>query len=184
MEQSLALIIYLSKYITDGHAFGNPKGKEVFQKLQDYISSCTNENIFGISLKDVKATDASFPRESIISLAKLYKGEKGFFLSDLSSDDICFNWHCAALAKKQPIIVLLKNDYKIIGPEIMVPGKELLDFIMMEGTATTSSVSKKFDVSAQNASAKLKKLFEFGLILRTKETAESGGFEFIYKAIK
>ena len=50
-------------------------------------------------------------------------------------------------------------------------------------TVTTSRIAIELDVSAQNASAKLKKLLSMGLILGSKQTAESGGMEFIYTAI-
>ncbi|MBT3880918.1 MAG: DNA-binding protein [Candidatus Scalindua sp.] len=184
MDQGLMSKIYLNEYINGDHAFGNKEGKKVFQKLQDYISSCPNQKIFGVSLKKVKATDASFPRESVVSLAKLYKGEKGFYLCDFSSPDIVDNWHYAAQAKQQSLIVMSGGGYDLIGPEITSSTKKLLDFIMSEGTVTTAMVSTKFDVSIQNASAKLKKLFEQGLLLGSKETAESGGLEFVYTAIK
>jgi predicted transcriptional regulator len=83
------------------------------------------------------------------------------------------------------IINLAKKDgYEVIGPPLTTGAKELLDFIMKEGVTTTSQVVDKFGVSAQNASAKLKKLFRQGIILGAKESAESGGIEFVYKAIK
>ena len=36
----------------------------------------------------------------------------------------------------------------------------------------------------RNASAKLKKLLSLGLVLGTKQAAESGGVEFVYTAIQ
>jgi len=36
------------------------------------------------------------------------------------------------------------------------------------------------EISIQNASAKLKKLYNSGYLSRSEETAESGGIEFIY----
>jgi predicted transcriptional regulator len=55
---------------------------------------------------------------------------------------------------------------------------------MKEETITTSKVAKKFDISAPNASAKMKRLHLMGLVLGTKESAETGGLEYVYKAIK
>ncbi|MCK5285340.1 MAG: hypothetical protein KAH64_03005 [Nitrosomonadaceae bacterium] len=176
--------IYLHEYISGEYALGNNEGQKVFKEMQNYISSCPHQKIFGVSLKDIQATDASFPRESVVSLAKLYRGEKGFYLCDFYSEDIIDNWNYAAQAKGQSMIILSENGYNLIGPEITASAKSLLDFIMVEGVVTTAIVSTKLDVSIQNASAKLKKLFEQGLLLGSKETAESGGLEFVYKAIK
>lgn len=165
---------------------GNALGREVFQKLMNKVNATSGAAIFGISLKDVKATDASFPRESVVSLIKLFCGEKGFYLKDLLNKDLIDNWDYAAKAKEQNIIVYQKgNDYIVIGPELADTTKQTLDFVIQEGTATTSKVMKHFDIqTAQTASARLKKLYELGLILGSKETAETGGLEFVYRAIK
>lgn len=180
------MIISLSA-VTEEKDFlsGNVLGKKVFQALQLLTDSHPEVAIFGISLKGILATDASFPRESVISLAKVLCGEKGFFLKDFVSDDLIDNWNYAAKAKNQAVIVLKgSKDYAVIGPELSTGNKELLDFVMKERVVTTSKVAKRFDVSAQNASAKMKKLHSMGLVLGSKETAESGGLEFVYQAIR
>lgn len=178
-------MIYLSEIAGKADFLsGNQRGKDVFQKLQRVIDSSPGVAIFGVSLKGILATDASFPRESVISLAKMMSGEKGFFLTDFASEDLVDNWDYAAKAKNQAVIVLKgAKDYDVIGPELSNGTKELLDYIMKEGVVTTSKVAKKFHVSAQNASAKMKKLHTMGLVLGSKETAETGGLEFIYRAI-
>ena len=71
-----------------------------------------------------------------------------------------------------------------IGPEIKSATKDLLDFIYQQDSVTTAMIAESFDVSAQNASGKLKKLHNQGFIIGRKEVAESGGLEFIYRAIK
>lgn len=164
---------------------GNQLGKEVFQKLQREVESAPGTAIFGVSLKGVQATDASFPRESVISLIKMLCGEKAFFLKDFKSADLVDNWDYAAKAKNQAVIILRgAQDYDVIGPELGAATKELLAFVMKEGVVTTSKVAKKFDVSAQNASAKMKKLHGMGLVFGSKETAETGGLEYVYHAIR
>lgn len=184
MKENKNIIINLIDLIGESTAFGNDEGREVFQKLSKELDSYPNKKIFGVSLKGITRTDASFSRESIISLAKAKKGEKGFYLMDFASKDLMDNWDYAAKAKDQPIIVLVSNGYEVIGPVLYSGAKELLDFIMIEGVITTSKVAAKFELSAQNASGKLKKLHTLGLILGTKEIAESGGMEFVYRAIK
>lgn len=163
---------------------GNDLGKAVFQKLQRVVDSSPGVAIFCVSLKGISATDASFPRESVISLIKLLRGEKGFFLKDFTSEDLLDNWDYAAKAKNQAVIVRKNgNSCDVIGPELSASTKELLNFVMKEQVITTSKVAKKFKVTAQNASAKMKKLHTMGLVLGSKETAQTGGLEFVYRAI-
>lgn len=176
-------IIKIADFVGDS-AFGNKEGREVFQKLLDQLDYHPDKNIIGISLKGISRTDASFPRESVVSLAKSRNGEKGFFLQDFKTRDLMDNWDYAAKAKDQTMIVITKDGYELIGKDINQGSKNLLDFVMKNLTVTTSMVAKEFDISAQNASAKLKKLLSVGLVLATKQTAESGGLEFVYTAIQ
>ncbi|MDD2465562.1 MAG: hypothetical protein PHI97_16315 [Desulfobulbus sp.] len=184
MKVNANIIINLAELIGSDLAFGNEEGRRIYQKLSSELDKHPGKDIFGISLKGIKATDASFPRESVISLLKSKKGEIGFYLLEFSTNDLRDNWDYAAKAKDQPIIVLGRNGYELIGPVLTTGAKELLDFIMKKGTTTTSKVAEEFGVSAQNASAKLKKLFTQGVIMGAKESAETGGVEFVYRAIK
>ena len=63
-------MIELREYTKDDHVFGNREGKEIYQKLLEVVESHPSQKVFGVSLGGVIATDASFPRESIVSLAK------------------------------------------------------------------------------------------------------------------
>jgi len=184
MKNITNVIINLADLVGSDLAFGNEEGRKIYQKLSSELDKYPGVDVFGISLKGIRATDASFPRESVISLIKSSKGEKGFYLLDFSKVDLVDNWDYAAKAKGQPVIVLAQNGYNLIGPGLSTGAKELLDFIMKTGTTTTSKIAEKFGVSAQNASAKLKKLFNQGLIMGAKEAAETGGVEFVYRAIK
>jgi hypothetical protein len=179
MTINLAEITGKQKFLS-----GNELGKDVFRKLHREVDAHPGESIFGISLKGIEATDASFPRESVISLVKMLSGEKGFFLQDFASDDLLDNWKYAAKAKNQPVIVRKEGQrYEVIGAELNGLA-EVLDYVMKEETITTSKVAKKFDISAPNASAKMKRLHLMGLVLGTKESAETGGLEYVYRAIK
>ena len=182
MKENLVLRLY--ELVGDSSAFGNDKGREVYQKLLSKLDAYPGKKIVGISLSGIIRTDASFPRESVISLAKSKRGEKGFYLQDFSSPDLMDNWDYAAKAKNQTIIVFVGGGYKLIGSDVSPGLKSLLDFVMKCKTVTTSKVAKHFNVTAQNASARLKKLFSLGLILSVKREAESGGIEFLYTAIQ
>lgn len=176
--------ISLLKVAGSDRLTGNSIGKVVFQGLQKEVDNAPGVDVFGISLAGVIVTDASFPRESVVSLVKMHRGEKGFFLEGLDNPDLRDNWDYAAKAKDQPVIVRQGvHDYAVIGPELSPGMRDLLDFTMREGTVTTSKVAKHFGISAQNASAKLKRLYMAGLVLGSKQDAETGGIEYVYRAI-
>jgi len=59
--------------------FGNKKGREVFPQLKAIIDSNPNQNVFEISFDGIEFTDSSFARESILLLAKMFRGNKGIF---------------------------------------------------------------------------------------------------------
>lgn len=170
--------------IEGASAFGNTEGRKVYQKLLSKLDEHPSSNIVGISLEGVTRTDASFPRESVVSLAKSRCGEKGFYLQDFVSQDLMDNWDYAAKAKGFTMIVFSPNGYQLIGNEINAGARDLLELVIKVGSVTTSKVAEYFEISAQNASAKLKKLHSLGLVLGTKQAAETGGMEFVYTAIK
>lgn len=178
------IIIKLADLIGSDSAFGNDDGREAYQKLSKELDKYPGKKLFGISLRGLRLTDASFPRESVIALIKSKKGEIGFYISDFINNDLMDNWDYAAKAKDQPVIVVVGKGYEIIGPPLTTGARALLDFVMNEGITTTSKVAETFGLSAQNASARLKKLFMQGIILGSKESAETGGIEFVYRAIK
>ncbi len=177
------LNIKLIELIGDPSAFGNTEGREVFQKLMAKLDANPEKLVINISLSGITRTDASFPRESVVSLAKLKQGEKGFTLSEFGSEDLIDNWDYAAIAKDQNLIVLKSNGYQILGPKISDGLTEVFELILKSKQTTTGEVAKSFDITSQNASAKLKKLMSMGLILGTKRVADSGGLEFVYSSI-
>lgn len=164
--------------------FGNQKGKEVLRLLSDFIDQDPAQLVYGLSLEGIEATDASFPRESIAALAKQYREDKGFYLQDFGSRDLIDNWHYAAEAKGQPLVIWDKGKFQFIGPDLSPSNWDIVNYIYENGQATTATISSHLDISVQNASTKLKRLFSEGYILRIEETAETGGKEFIYVAIK
>lgn len=183
MKQN-SLVLNLRNFTNDDHPFGNVQGKETFRKLVDYIDAHPTCRIFGISLADIEATDASFPRESVISVAKHYREHKGIFLMQIKNRDILDNWNYAAIAKEQPLTVWNEDSYEILGPVLTSSSQELLEFVLVKKRVLASEVAAELKISVQNASTRLKKLVTQGYILRSEEVAESGGIEFIYQAIK
>ncbi|WP_422846330.1 DNA-binding protein [Acidovorax sp. M2(2025)] len=164
--------------------FGNSQGKAVFRGLADFVEAHPATRVFGISLDGIEATDASFPRESVIALAKQLRGERGIYLTDLHNRDLIDNWSYAALAKAQPMVIWNGQDFEVIGPEMNQATKALVHYVLQQGQVTTSQVAADLGLSVQNASTRLKKLVLEGYFLRVEEVAETGGIEFKYLAIK
>ncbi|WP_373998468.1 MarR family transcriptional regulator [Bdellovibrio bacteriovorus] len=177
-------IIYLKDFTADSTPWGTDQGQAVYAKLQKELNKFPDAKIVGISLRGIERIDVSFSRESIVNLAKSKRGEIGFYLKDIKGRDHVENINSAAKAKDQPLIVFEDSSFEVVGPDLNLDTRELLRFIMDKGTVTTSVVVKKFDISTPNASAKLKKLLNQGLIIGAKEPAETGGLEYVFSAIK
>eukprot|EP01031_Cornospumella_fuschlensis_P015102 gene15102-18453_t len=133
------LTVKLRDFTEDDHPFGNVQGKATFGKLLDFVHSHPQYSVFGISLSGIEATDASFPRESVVAVAKLFRGERGFFLKDVKSRDLLDNWSYAAQAKEIPLTVWAEDSYQVIGPEISSSTRELLDCVLPQRAARASS---------------------------------------------
>ena len=165
------------------HPFGNRKGQETYSKLKDYLDQNSNEEVVEISLEGIKATDASFPRESVISIIKHLNGERLFYLTGFNSKDLLDNWDYAAKAKNQLVVTNYDNSLEIIGPDLNTSTRELINYVYSQSSVTTANVAKALGLSVQNASTRLKKLVNEGIVLREEEAALSGGKEFVYKRL-
>lgn len=178
------MMLRLRDFTADDHPFGNVQGRETFRKLLEFIESHPLQKIFGISLEGIEATDASFPRESVVAIAKQYRGEKGFYLQDFNSRDLVDNWRYAAQAKDQPLIIWEGDGFEIIGPSVSSSTEVLIKYVLEKGTVTASKVATDLNLSVANASTRLKRLVSEGYLMRTEEIAESGGIEYLYHAMK
>lgn len=183
MNQKSA-IIKLRDLTKNAHPFGNIEGKEVFRKFLDLVEQSPDTGVFGISLDAIEATDASFPRESVISVAKQLRGERGFYLTDLSNRDLIDNWNYAARAKDQPLVIWNSDGFEIIGPELNKSTRDLVEYVLSKGSVLASQVASDLGLSVPNASTRLKNLVSHGFIHRIEDVADSGGIEYRYSAIK
>lgn len=179
-----SIVVRLLDFTEGNRPFGNKQGKAVFRQLADLVESQPEVRVFGVSLLGIEATDASFPRESVISLAKQLRGERGIYLTDIQNRDLIDNWNYAALAKEQPVVIWNGPDFEVIGAEMNQATKTLVEYVLQKGEVTTSQVAADLGLSVQNASTRLKNLVLQGYFLRVEEVADSGGIEFKYLAIK
>jgi predicted transcriptional regulator len=183
MKQSV-LTIELYDFAKTDRPYGTIEGRAAFSKLIDHINQLSNISLIKVSLKKIKEIDISYSRETIVSVAKYYKGEKGLYITDVENDDIVENIHFACIAKSQPLLIWTSDTYKVLGEPLSAPNQALLEVVLKKKITTTTNVAKELDISVQNASTRLKKLVDEGYILRTEVSAESGGKEYIYTALK
>ncbi|ABO53285.1 MarR family transcriptional regulator [Burkholderia vietnamiensis] len=186
MNQTIARVqislLDLTEY--NSRPFGNVEGKAVFRRLVEIIDTYTQPTIFEISLSGVEATDASFPRESVINAAKLYHHQHWFYLTDLDDRDLIDNWKYACQAKEQPLVIWHGDSFEPIGPDMSSSSRELLSYVLEHKCVLASQVAADLDLSVQNASTRLKRLVADGYILRTEDIASTGGIEYQYRAIR
>jgi hypothetical protein len=178
------VIVKLLDFTTCANPYGNIEGKSVYRKLLDYIEEHPRTLFFGISLDNIESTDASFPRESVVSLAKSLRGERGVYLVDIRDRDLIDNWTYAARAKDQPLVIWNDDSFEVIGPEQTPSTRSLVEYVLTKRSVVTSQVAADLGISVQNASTRLKSLVQAGYLLRVEEVADTGGIEFKYCAIK
>lgn len=178
------IIVKLLNFTSNASPYGNIEGKSVFRKLVDFVEEHPRTQIFGVSLDGIEATDASFPRESVVSVAKHFRGERGVFLTDFRDRDLIDNWTYAARAKDQPLVIWNDANFEIIGPELNPSTRSLVEYVLEKRSVVAAQVAGDLGLSVQNASTRLKGLVSAGYVLRAEEAAESGGIEFKYTAIR
>lgn len=178
-----SVVIKLIDFTSSASPYGNVEGKKVFRKLLDHCEQHPRTQIFGISLKGIKETDASFPRESVVSLAKHFRSERGIYLSGLHDRDLVDNWTYAARAKEQPLSIWDGDRFELIGPELNLSTRTLVEYVYSKKSVLASQAAAALELSVPNASTRLKGLVTAGYLLRVEEVAETGGIEFQYRAI-
>nr|WP_297353541.1 DNA-binding protein [uncultured Caldimonas sp.] len=178
------VVAKLLDFTTSANPFGNVEGKAVFRKLVDFVDAHPQATVIGISLAGIESTDASFPRESVVALAKHFRGEKGVFLTDLHDRDLIDNWTYAARAKDQPMVIWNDDSFEIIGPDLNSSTRTLVEYVLNKRSVLASQAAADLGLSVPNASTRLKGLVAAGYFLRAEEAAGSGGIEFKYRAIR
>jgi hypothetical protein len=173
--------ICLRTHMDSSDGWGHVQGRETYEKLRATVEAHPTELIFRISLEGVRRTDISFPRESVIELAKNYRGYRGFCLTDLHDLDLLENWDAAARKREQPLMVWNKDmPPTVLGPEPSTGLREMFQYVLSVPIARTSEAAANLHLKIPNASNKLKQLWLEGYILRKEQSASSGGVEYEY----
>ena len=163
--------------------WGRAMGREVFTKLLDQVDRNPDQTVFAISFAGVKRVDFSFSSETVVELARRFRGRKGFYLLDIGVPEIEENIDAAALRVDQPLLVIDAKGQHFIGLEPTAGTKEALAIVVARPQARASDIAEAIQVSVANASMKLKQLWNTGFLLRRESVADTGGVEFVYHRI-
>ncbi len=178
-------IITLREHMNSHEGWGRVQGREVYNRLLDFVESKPEILLFRISMKEVRRIDFSFASETLIELARKYRGNKGFCFNASIDQDMLENLDAAAERKEQPLVVWKNSEYKIIGLQPSKGTVTALEFAMKQDeTRASEFVSANSGMSIANASMKFKQLWNQGFLLRTENVAGSGGVEYVYHRIK
>ncbi len=183
MKQLEGQFLPLGKFMDRPEGWGRQQGRTVYQRLLQFVEENPGSVIFLISLTGVQRMDISFASEAIVELVLRFRRSKGFSIIDPVNADLTENIDAACLKKNQPITVLENQQIKMIGPKPSEGTREALEFVMDRPYARASDLATEGGVSLNNASMKLKKLWDQGFLLRQEKASDSGGVEFIYYRI-
>jgi len=172
--------VTLRDYMDGEDGWGCEEGRRVHQHLLHFVEDRRETDLFRISLRGVRRTDASFPREGVIELVRRFRGRKGFCLHHLDNPDLLDNWDAAALKLSQPLLVWNRQGHTLIGPQLTEGLRPVFESLVEAPDMTTAEVAARLNLTISNASNKLKSLWESGYILRNERIAQTGGIEFEY----
>lgn len=173
-------IVKLKEFTQTGRIYGSAKGDEVYKNLLSRILD--QPRVVEISLEGIEGLDVCFVRNSIATITKYFcdYDMKGTYLSHIENKDVLDNLIYGYHARKIPLIIRNDEGSADIYGDLSSGSKLILNYAYNKKKITTSQIMKHFDLSAPNASAKLKKLHKNGYLLAEKCDAPTGGIEYVY----
>jgi hypothetical protein len=186
MNQIPAVDLRLREFMEEDEGWGREAGRLTFQRLMSFVEQHAGTLVFRVSLAGVRRIDISFASETIVQLARRYRGEKGFCFIDLVDIDQRENWEAAAQRAKQPLLLWNRQGKpQILGVEPSQGIADALKFALVKSKTRAAEYAKSSrNVSLTNASTKFKQLWEQGFLLRCEAAAPSGGVEYVYFTAK
>jgi hypothetical protein len=185
MNEIAAQPLRLRDFMSEDDGWGRVAGRETYRKLMDFVEAHPGVLVFRVSQLGVRRIDISFASETLVELARRYRGRKGFCFVDLTDADQKENWAAAAQRAGQPIMSWEVGGKPVtLGLEPSQGNAEAFRFALArsETRAAEYAVSAK-NISITNASSKFKQLWEQGFLLRREAAADSGGVEYLYVRI-
>lgn len=184
IEMNEVVTLQLQEFMENAEGWGRSEGREVYRRLLEFVEANPGVMVFRVSMKGVQRVDISFASETVVELARRYRGSKGFCLIDLTDPDMLENWEAAASRKGQPLMVWNGVEPRLVGAEPSEGNREALRFALQKRhTRAADFAAAKHGMSITNASTKFKQLWEQGFLLRRERAAESGGVEYVYELV-
>lgn len=169
----------------EDQGWGREAGRAVYQRLLAHVEDNPGVAVFKVSFGGVRRVDISFAAETVVELARRFRGSKGFSLVDIADADLVENLEAAAARKGQPLMIWQDDKPRVIGVDPSQGNRDAFMFALARPMARAAEFSQASPgMSIANASTKFKQLWEQGFLLRREATAESGGVEFVYYRIK
>lgn len=179
-----AMLINLIQFMDEPEGWGRAQGREVYRRLLEFVEAHPGVKVFRISTKGVRRVDISFASETVVELARRFRGSKGFCVADLDDADMIENFEAAAEKKGQPIVLWRGDTVRVMGVEPSQGNRDALSFALNRPQARAAEFAEAMpNMSIANASTKFKQLWEQGFLLRRESVADSGGIEFVYQRI-
>src|SRR5262245_25557836 len=177
-------VLALKDFMDRSDGWGREQGRGVYQRLLRAVEASAGSLIIMVSMKGVRRVDMSFASETIVELARQYRGAKGICLIDLTDNDMFENIDAAAAKKNQPLFAWQGKSARVLGAQPKEGCREAFKFALdrPQARATEFAQATK-NMSIANASMKFKQLWEQGFLLRRESAAETGGVEFVYQRI-
>jgi hypothetical protein len=177
-------VIALRDHMDDAQGWGREQGRQVFQRLLDTVEAASDCAVFRVSMRGVDRADISFASETLVELARRFRGVKGFCLVDLEDPDVKENYEAAAARKGQPLIVWTGGTALVLGTQPSQGARDALEFALQRPrTRAAQFLAERPGMTIANASMKFKQLWEQGFLLREESAADSGGVEYVYHRI-
>lgn len=180
----ISVVIRLFDFMESPEGWGRDQGRVVYQKLISFVENHPGVMVFKVSLSGVRRVDISFASETVVEVARRYRGSKGFCFIDLTDADMLENWEAAAERKQQPVMVWDNGVGRVVGMQPSQGNQAAFDFALKHSRSRAADFAVATpSMSIANASNKFKQLWQQGFLLRREETAGSGGVEFAYYRI-
>jgi hypothetical protein len=177
-------VLYLRACMPRAEGWGRSEGREVYPALLNFVEAHPVSKIFRVSLQRVERMDISFVSETMVQLAKRYRGNKGFCFLDVPHEDMAENIDAAALKGEQPFLVWRDMKASVLGPQPGTGTADAFHFALERPyTSVADFIAANPSVSLPNASNKFKQLWQKGYLLRRERPAETGGVEYVYYRI-
>ena len=110
-------LVILRNFMDDDQGWGREAGRIVYQRLLAHVEATPGVIVFRLSFRGVRRVDISFASETVVELARRYKGAKGFCLADFTDVDFIENLEAAASKKMQPLMIWQDDAARVIGAE-------------------------------------------------------------------